>query len=83
MTSVTCWDGPWSARRVRRCWSGAAGAEALRRRGVAEPAASLAAQAGIAVLRIAFERWTEGPKSQDIHALLSESLAELKSVAQS
>jgi AcrR family transcriptional regulator len=59
----------------------AAAATALRDRGVAEPAASLAAEAGIAVLRIAFEQWASGPKGQDIHKLLRESLAELKAVA--
>jgi AcrR family transcriptional regulator len=58
-----------------------AGAAALRDRGVAEPAASLAAEAGIAVLRIAFEQWATGPKGQDIHKLLRDSLAELKAVA--
>ena len=35
----------------------AAVAEALRRRGVGEPTASLTAEAGMAVFRIAFERW--------------------------
>jgi len=59
----------------------AAGAEALRDRGVAEPAASLAAEAGIAVLRIAFEQWVTGPKGQDMKKLLHDSLAELKAVA--
>jgi AcrR family transcriptional regulator len=58
-----------------------AGAEALRRRGVAEPAASLAAEAGIAVFRIAFEQWAGGPEGQDMHKLLHDSLAELKTVA--
>jgi AcrR family transcriptional regulator len=58
-----------------------AGAAALRERGVAEPAASLAAEAGIAVLRIAFETWAGGPEGQDIHKLLRDSLAELKVVA--
>jgi AcrR family transcriptional regulator len=59
----------------------AAGAAALRERGVTEPGAGLAAQAGIAVLRTAFETWTEGPKGQDIHKLLHDSLAELRVVA--
>jgi AcrR family transcriptional regulator len=36
-------------------------AAALRKRGVNEPAASLTAEAGIAVFRIAFERWVTGP----------------------
>jgi AcrR family transcriptional regulator len=61
----------------------AAGAEALRGRGVADPAASLAAEAGIAVLRVAFEEWAGGAPGQDLHKLLDDSLTELKSVAQS
>jgi AcrR family transcriptional regulator len=59
----------------------AAAAAALRDRGVTEPAASLAAEAGIAVLRIAFEQWATGPKGQDMKKLLRDSLAELKAVA--
>jgi AcrR family transcriptional regulator len=59
----------------------AAAAAALRDRGVAEPTASLASEAGIAVLRIAFEQWATGPKGQDLHKLLRTSLAELKAVA--
>ena len=58
-----------------------AGAEALRRRGVSEPAASLAAEAGMAILRVSFDRWTTGRKGQDLRKLLAESLAELKVVA--
>ena len=37
----------------------AALADALRQRGVRDPAASLTAEAGIAVFRVAFERWVE------------------------
>jgi len=59
----------------------AAGAAALRERGVAEPAANLAAEAGIAVFRIAFEQWVSGPRGRDIHKLLRDSFAELKAVA--
>jgi hypothetical protein len=59
----------------------AAAAEALRARGVADPAATLAAEAGIAVLRIAFEEWAGGPAGQDLHKLLDDGLTELKSVA--
>jgi AcrR family transcriptional regulator len=58
-----------------------AGAEALRRRGVDEPAASLAAEAGMAILRVSFERWTTGRKGQSLRKLLADSLAELKAVA--
>ncbi|GIJ74575.1 TetR/AcrR family transcriptional regulator [Virgisporangium ochraceum] len=41
----------------------AALAGGLRRRGVAEPDASLAAESGIVVLRVAFERWVAGSGS--------------------
>jgi AcrR family transcriptional regulator len=60
---------------------GAAVAAALRERGVAEPAAGLAGEAGMAILRVAFERWTEDTDGQDLRVLLRESLAELRSVA--
>lgn len=60
----------------------AAVAAALRERGVAEPTAGLAAEAGMAVLRVAFERWAADPHGEDLRALLKESLSELRSVAQ-
>jgi len=58
----------------------AAMAGALRARGVPEPAASLAAEAGIAVFRVAFERWTAGDCLTDLAKLIRESLDELKAV---
>jgi AcrR family transcriptional regulator len=56
-------------------------AEALRRRGVTEPAASLAAQAGIAVFRVAFERWIGAAGPAQLSQLLRESFDELRAVA--
>jgi AcrR family transcriptional regulator len=56
-------------------------AETLRGRGVTEPTASLAAEAGIAVFRIAFERWVDEANDQSLSALIDNSFAELKSVA--
>ena len=55
-------------------------AEALRQRGVTEPAASLTAEAGIAVFKIAFERWVDESNQQDLPHLIRESLDELKAV---
>ena len=55
-------------------------AGALRRRGVTDPAASLAAEAGIAVFRIAFERWVSEPGQPDLPQLIAESMDELKAV---
>ena len=55
-------------------------AEALRQRGVADPAASLSAEAGIAVFRIAFERWVDETNQRDLPELIRDSLDELKAV---
>ncbi|MDT4931469.1 MAG: hypothetical protein QOF92_4336 [Pseudonocardiales bacterium] len=55
-------------------------ADALRQRGVEEPAASLAAEAGIAVFKIAFERWISETNQPDFPRLIRESLDELKAV---
>jgi AcrR family transcriptional regulator len=58
----------------------AALADTLRRRGVAEPAASLAAEAGIAVFRIAFERWVADIDGPDLPAVIRTGLDELRAV---
>ncbi|MEU2872158.1 helix-turn-helix domain-containing protein [Streptomyces olivoreticuli] len=58
----------------------ATAADVLRRRGVKEPAASLAAEAGIAVFKVAFERWTASTGRRELSAFVRESLAELKAV---
>ncbi|HVA03952.1 MAG TPA: TetR family transcriptional regulator [Acidimicrobiales bacterium] len=55
-------------------------ADQLRRRGVSDPAASLTADAGIAVFKTAFERWISEPAQQDFATLIRESLDELKAV---
>jgi AcrR family transcriptional regulator len=66
--------------RAKLAHLSAAVAAALRERGVAEPTASLAADAGMSILRVAFERWTSDPHGQDLRKLLRDSLAELRSV---
>jgi AcrR family transcriptional regulator len=58
----------------------AAIADTLRRRGVTEPAASLTAEAGIAVFRIAFERWVDDTNQHGLPRLIRESLDALKAV---
>jgi AcrR family transcriptional regulator len=55
-------------------------ADTLRRRGVSETAASLTAEAGIAVFKIAFERWVNECNQRDLPQLIRESLDELKAV---
>lgn len=55
-------------------------ADALRRRGATDPAATLAAEAGIAVFRVAFERWVDESNQQHLSQLMRGSLDELKAV---
>jgi AcrR family transcriptional regulator len=55
-------------------------ADTLRERGVPDPAAGLAAETGIAVFRIAWERWTDESDDRDFTQLIRESLDELKAV---
>jgi AcrR family transcriptional regulator len=59
----------------------AALADTLRRRGVGEPAASLTAEAGVAVFKVGFERWIAAAEERELSQLMRESLDELKAVA--
>lgn len=58
----------------------AALAGALRGRGVGEPAASLAAETGVAVFKVAFERWVRAEEGPGLVQTLRESFAELRRV---
>jgi hypothetical protein len=55
-------------------------AGALRKRGVTDPAAGLTAEAGIAIFKIAFERWVSETVPAGLPQLIRESLDELKAV---
>jgi AcrR family transcriptional regulator len=59
----------------------AAFATALRRRGVPDPAASLAAEAGTAVFKIAFEAWVSDDGHRTLSQVIGESAAQLRAVA--
>ncbi|MGW2821820.1 TetR family transcriptional regulator [Streptomyces sp. NPDC001443] len=58
----------------------AALADTLRGRGVPEPAASLTAEAGLAVFKVGFERWVAPGEQREMAPLLRESLEALKAV---
>ncbi len=58
----------------------AALAGSLRQRGVREPVASLTAEAGIVVFKIAFERWVSDDNHVDLSHLIRDFLDELKAV---
>ena len=58
----------------------AALAKALRTRGVGDPTAALAAEAGITVFKLAFERWLDVSNHDDFPQLVRVALGELRAV---
>ena len=55
-------------------------ADALCSRGALRPAATLTAEAGIAVFRVAFERWVTESGERTLQELMRDSMDELKAV---
>ena len=56
-------------------------ADALRQRGVTDPGASLAAEAGGSAFKLGFERWVEDTKGTPMSTCIREALDALKAVA--
>jgi AcrR family transcriptional regulator len=54
--------------------------DTLRRLGVPDPAASLSAETGVAIFKIAFEAWVNDARERDLVHHIRGSLAELKTV---
>jgi AcrR family transcriptional regulator len=67
--------------RAKMASLAAGAAAALRERGVGDPAAGLAAEAGIAVLHVAFAEWIAGGAEGDLGGLMRDALAELRALA--
>src|ERR1700722_8854508 len=59
---------------------GVAVASSLRERGVSEPQATLVAEAGMTVLRVALDRWANGEDDRELQAVMRGSIAELRAV---
>jgi AcrR family transcriptional regulator len=55
--------------------------QALQARGVSEPAASLAAEAGIAVFKVGFERWVNQQDPSNFDAHIRAAAATLRAIA--
>src|SRR5215468_12045302 len=55
-------------------------AGALRDRGIPEPAASVAAETGIGVFKVAIARWISDPGQPDLPGIVRDSMAELTGV---
>jgi AcrR family transcriptional regulator len=58
-------------------------AEELARRGVGEPTAKLTAETGVAVFKVAFDRWISASKATDLAQVVTESLDELRALTAS
>jgi len=56
-------------------------AGALRERGIADPAAALAGEIGIAVFRVAFERWLDEKNRRDFARVIRDSFDDVKALA--
>lgn len=55
--------------------------QALHARGISEPTASLAAEAGIAIFKIGFERWVRDRKPHDFAAHVREAATALRALS--
>jgi AcrR family transcriptional regulator len=66
---------------IKRATLTAALARALQKRGVSEPAASLAADMGMAVFYVGFPQWLEDPKGRELVEIVREGFDRLKAVA--
>lgn len=89
-------DRSWSAHRqsvvsshpelrerelIKMASLSAALSDALRHRGVASPQASLAAEAGVMVFRLAFQRWVSEPCERALSEVLTECFRQFKALA--
>jgi AcrR family transcriptional regulator len=55
-------------------------ADALRGRGVPDPAAPLAAEAGVAVFKVAFQRWVTSADEDSLAQIIRETMSGLKTM---
>jgi AcrR family transcriptional regulator len=65
---------------MKRAALASAMAEALRQRGVPEPTASLAADAGAIAFKTAYARWVGEPDEPDLSALIRESIDQFRTL---
>lgn len=54
--------------------------ETLRRRGLTEPAATLTAEAGLAIFKVGYDRWLDDTANRSFAVHIREGLAELRTV---
>jgi AcrR family transcriptional regulator len=66
---------------IKRATLTAALAQALQRRGVAEPMANLAAEMGMAVFHVGFGHWLGDPEDRELVDIVHERFDQLKALA--
>ncbi len=66
---------------IKRATLTAALAAALQQRGVPEPAASLAADLGIAAFYVGFARWVDDPSDRELVEIVHEGFEQFKALA--
>jgi AcrR family transcriptional regulator len=66
---------------IKRATLTAALSHALRQRGIAEPAASLAADMGMVVFHVGFEQWLADPSGREFTDIVRDAFDQLKAVA--
>jgi AcrR family transcriptional regulator len=66
---------------LKRASMAAAIAAALRQRGVPEPTASLAAEAGAITFKTAYSRWVTDPAAPDLPQLIRETVSQFHALA--
>lgn len=71
----------WERQLMKFASLAEAMAEALRARGVGDPAAILAAESGITALRVASASWVGNTKKKRLRQLVANTIAELEAVA--
>ena len=65
---------------AKRAALASAMADALRKRGVTDPTASLAAELGVIAFKIAYAQWISNPHEQDLARLIRQALDQLKAM---
>ena len=58
-------------------------ADALRQRGVGDQQSTLAAEAGMTILRLSLQRWASGDDPRDLTAITRDSVTQLRTVTAS
>ncbi|MET7701054.1 helix-turn-helix domain-containing protein [Streptomyces sp. NPDC005485] len=68
---------------IKQAYMSAALADGLRRRGIGDAEASLASETGLAVFRVAFQRWVDATEDLDLRDAMRQSFAQLRSLTAS